>query len=192
MNINDLFKQMEKYAIEENVPIMRKDAIDYICDFIKENNIKDTLEIGTAICYSALKMANAGSNVVTIERDEEREIKAKENLSLSSFNNIKLILGDALDVKIEGKFDLILIDAAKGQNRRFLEKYKNNLKSGGYVIIDNIDFHGLVGKSNEIKSKNLRSLVRKIEEFIVYLDTQREFKVSKINKGDGLILLERI
>lgn len=192
MNINEFFKEMEEYASINNVPIMRKDAIDYICDFIREKNIKDTLEIGTAICYSTLKMADAGTNVVTIERDEEREIKAKENLSLSGLNNVKLIYGDALETEIDGMFDLILIDAAKGQNKRFLEKYKTNLKQDGYVIIDNIDFHGLVGKSSEIKSKNLRSLVRKIEDFIDYLDNQKEFKVSKINKGDGLILLERI
>ena len=192
MNINKLFEQIEEYALENNVPIMKKDAIDYICNFITKKNIKNVLEIGTAICYSALKMANVNASVVTIERDEEREIKAKENLSLSGFKNIELLFGDALEININGKFDLILIDAAKGQNKRFLNKYKSNLNEQGYIIIDNIDFHGLVGKSSEIKSKNLRSLVRKIEDFLTYLKEQNEFKVSKINVGDGLILLERI
>ena len=192
MNINKLFEQIEEYALENNVPIMKKDAIDYICNFITKKNIKNVLEIGTAICYSALKMANVNASVVTIERDEEREIKAKENLSLSGFKNIELLFGDALEINVNGKFDLILIDAAKGQNKRFLNKYKSNLNEQGYIIIDNIDFHGLVGKSSEIKSKNLRSLVRKIEDFLTYLKEQNEFKVSKINVGDGLILLERI
>ena len=118
MNINKLFEQIEEYALENNVPIMKKDAIDYICNFITKKNIKNVLEIGTAICYSALKMANVNASVVTIERDEEREIKAKENLSLSGFKNIELLFGDALEINVNGKFDLILIDAAKGQNKR--------------------------------------------------------------------------
>ena len=83
------------------------------------------------------------------------------------------------------------MDAAKGKNLEFINKYKDNLNEGGIFIIDNVDFHGLVGKSNEIKSRNLRALVRKIERFLNYLDNQNEYEVSKINVGDGLIVLRR-
>ena len=105
-------------------------------------------------------------------------------------DRIKLIFKDAFDTNIKDKFDLILIDAAKGKNREFIEKFQRNLKLGGTIIIDNIDFHGMVGKSSEIKSRNLRSLVRKIENFLKYLETQKEYKVEKINIGDGLIILK--
>ena len=167
------------------------DAINYICDYIKNNNIESVLEIGTAIAYSAIKMVNSGVlRLTTIERDEERYKVAIENIEKANMNDkIKPILSDAFDTNITEKFDMILIDAAKGKNIEFIEKFKNNLKPDGVIFIDNIDFHGLVGKSDTIKSRNLRSLVRKIEKFLDYLNNQNEFKVTKIDKGDGLIIL---
>ncbi len=192
MNLNSLFTLMERYAKEANVPIMLKEGIDYLQEFVRNKNIKNTLEIGTAIGYSALKIASMGSNVVTIERDEERYKKAVEYINQTDLKDkISLIFDDALNVKLTDKFDLIFIDAAKAQNINFINNFKDNLKDDGFIIIDNVGFHGLVGKSDEIASKNLRALVRKIEKFLDYLDNQDEFKVTKINVGDGLILLER-
>ena len=190
--MNNLFEEMENYAKENNVPIMIKESINYIMDFIDEKKIKTVLELDTAIGYSALKMTEAGAFVTTIERNENMENQAQKNIEKSG-KEVKLIFSDALseDLVLEEKYDLILIDAAKSQNIKFIEKYKNNLKENGYILIDNVDFHGLVGKSSEIESKNLRSMVRKIEEFLKYLEVQTEFKVTKINTGDGLILLER-
>lgn len=192
MNTNSFFSVIEEYAEKENVPIMKKDSIDYLLEFIRKNNIKDVLEIGSAIGYSALKISTTGANVTTIERDEERYKIAVENINISNYKNqINIILSDALDVNISEKYDLIFIDAAKGKNKEFIDKFKKNLKTNGFIIIDNMDFHGLVGKSSEIKKRRLRSLVRKIESFIEYMEDQTEFKVSKINVGDGLYLLER-
>lgn len=190
--MNNIFEKLEEYARINHVPIMMKESINYITTFIKENNIKTVLEIGTAIGYSSLKMTEAGAFVTTIERDAKMHEEAVKNIKESG-KEVKLIYSDALniDLKIEEKFDLILIDAAKSQNIKFLEKFKKNLNNGGYIIIDNVDFHGLVGKREEIKSRNLRAMIRKIEEFLKYLEEQKEFKVTKINKGDGLILLER-
>ena len=192
MNTNSFFSVIEEYSEKENVPIMKKDSIDYLLEFIRKNNIKDVLEIGSAIGYSALKISTTGANVTTIERDEERYKIAVENINKSNYKNkINIILSDALDVNISEKYDLIFIDAAKGKNKEFIDKFKKNLKTNGFIIIDNMDFHGLVGKSSEIKKRRLRSLVRKIESFIEYMEDQTEFKVSKINVGDGLYLLER-
>lgn len=192
MNTNSFFSVIEEYAEKENVPIMKKDSIDYLLEFIRKNNIKDVLEIGSAIGYSALKISTTGANVTTIERDEERYKIAVENINKSNYKNqINIILSDALDVNLTEKYDLIFIDAAKGKNKEFIDKFKKNLKTNGFIIIDNMDFHGLVGKSSEIKKRRLRSLVRKIESFIEYMEDQTEFKVSKINVGDGLYLLER-
>ncbi len=192
MNTNSFFSVIEEYAEKENVPIMKKDSIDYLLEFIRNNNIKDVLEIGSAIGYSALKISTTGANVTTIERDEERYKIAVENINKSNYKNqINIILSDALDVNLTEKYDLIFIDAAKGKNKEFIDKFKKNLKTNGFIIIDNMDFHGLVGKSNEIKKRRLRSLVRKIESFIEYMENQIEFKVTKINVGDGLYLLER-
>ncbi len=192
MKFNDLISDMERFAKKENVPIMQKESLDYLISFIKEHDIKSVLEVGTAIGYSTILIKEVVNNITSIERDEERYNIAVKNVELSNLNNITLIKADALDITITDKFDLIFIDAAKGKNKEFLDKFKSNLNENGYIIIDNMDFHGLVGKSMTIEKRRLRSLVKKIENFIKYMEEQTEFKVTKIDKGDGLYLLERI
>lgn len=192
MKFNDLISDMERFAKKENVPIMQKESLDYLISFIKQHDIKSVLEVGTAIGYSTILIKEVVNNITSIERDEERYNIAVKNVELSNLNNIILIKGDALDITITDKFDLIFIDAAKGKNKEFLDKFKSNLNENGYIIIDNMDFHGLVGKSMTIEKRRLRSLVKKIENFIKYMEEQTEFKVTKIDKGDGLYLLERI
>lgn len=192
MKFNDLISDMERFAKKENVPIMQKESLDYLISFIKQHDIKSVLEVGTAIGYSTILIKEAVNNITSIERDEERYNIAVKNVELSNLNNITLIKADALDITITDKFDLIFIDAAKGKNKEFLDKFKSNLNENGYIIIDNMDFHGLVGKSKTIEKRRLRSLVKKIENFIKYMEEQTEFKVTKIDKGDGLYLLERI
>lgn len=192
MKFNDLISDMERFAKKENVPIMQKESLDYLISFIKEHDIKSVLEVGTAIGYSTILIKEVVNNITSIERDEERYNIAVKNVELSSLNNITLIKADALDITITDKFDLIFIDAAKGKNKEFLDKFKSNLNENGYIIIDNMGFHGLVGKSMTIEKRRLRSLVKKIENFIKYMEEQTEFKVTKIDKGDGLYLLERI
>ncbi len=192
MKFNDLISDMERFAKKENVPIMQKESLNYLISFIKEHDIKSVLEVGTAIGYSTILIKEVVNNITSIERDEERYNIAVKNVELSNLNNITLIKADALDITITDKFDLIFIDAAKGKNKDFLDKFKSNLNENGYIIIDNMDFHGLVGKSMTIEKRRLRSLVKKIENFIKYMEEQTEFKVTKIDKGDGLYLLERI
>ena len=192
MKFNDLISDMERFAKKENVPIMQKESLDYLISFIKQHNIKSVLEVGTAIGYSTILIKEVVNNITSIERDEERYNIAVKNVELSNLNNITLIKGDALDITITDKFDLIFIDAEKKKNKEFVDKFKSNLNENGYIIIDNMDFHGLVGKSMTIEKRRLRSLVKKIENFIKYMEEQTEFKVTKIDKGDGLYLLERI
>lgn len=191
MKFNNLISDMERFAKKENVPIMQKEGLGFLISFIKEHDVKSVLEVGTAIGYSTILIKEAVNNITSIERDEKRYNIAVKNVKLSNLNNITLIKGDALDINITDKFDLIFIDAAKGKNKEFLDKFKNNLNENGYIIIDNMGFHGLVGKSETIEKRRLRSLVRKIENFIKYMEEQTEFKVTKIDKGDGLYLLER-
>ena len=188
-----LIDEIREYGIKNDIPIMSIDSIETIKKIINDNNIATILEIGTAIGYSTINFASCKSvNIITsIERDENRFNIAKENVLKSKLNNIELILGDALNTEIKDKYDLIIIDAAKSQNRRFLDKYKNNLNDKGIIIIDNLDFHGFVGKSNEIKSRNLRQMVRKIEKFLDYLDNQDEFSVKYLEVGDRLGICTR-
>ena len=183
--------EMEEYASEKNVPIIEKKSIAFIMKFIKENNIKNILEIGSAIGYSAILMASANVNsfVTTIERDEERYMECLKNVKACGLDKrINVVFQDALDVNLTSdlKYDLIFIDAAKGQYQRFFEKYKNFLKSDGVIITDNLKFHGYVGKKDKIESKNLRQLVGKIENYIDFLKENEEFDTTFYDIGDGL------
>lgn len=191
MTLTSLIEDMERFAKEKNVPIMQKEGINYLKEYVNTNKINDILEIGTAIGYSTIILRSCSRSITSIERDEERYNIALKNVSLSKLDNITLINIDALEANITGEYDMIFIDAAKGKNLDFINKYKNNLREKGVIFIDNMGFHRLVGNSSSIKSRNLRSLVRKIEKFIQYLDNQSEFKVTKIDVGDGLYLLER-
>ena len=131
------------------------------------------------------------AEVTSIERDKVRYQIAKSNVSKSELHNIELICDDALNTEINGIYDLIIIDAAKSQNMKFFNKYKNNLSERGIIIIDNLDFHGYVGRSNEIKSRNLRQMVRKIEKFLDFLDNLNDFEVKYIEVGDRLGICQK-
>ena len=164
-HLNEI-KEIKKYALENKVPIMMDDVIDFLTTFIIKNQIKSVLEIGTAIGYSAIMMAlsNPYVTITSIERDEVRYLEALKNIKkLNLEDRITLIFKDALDVKLPDKFDLVFIDAAKSQSIRFFEQFSRNLNKNGFIITDNMDFHGYVKKDEkEIKSRNLRQLVRKI------------------------------
>ena len=188
-------REIKKYALDNKVPIMVDEGIDFLTTFIIKNQITNILEIGSAIGYSAIMMALANPNVriTTIERDRERYLEAVKNVKKFGLEDrITLIFNDALETTIEGKFDLIFIDAAKGQNIRFFEKFEPNLTDHGVIITDNINFHGLVQKdADSIQSRNLRGLVRKIREYIDYLKNNPKYDVEFLKIGDGIAVARK-
>lgn len=190
-----LIREMKQYAEVNNVPIMMDEGIDFLTTFILKNHVKNILEIGTAIGYSAIMMALVDPNVkiTTIERDEIRYLEALKNVKAFDLENrITLIYNDAFNVKLDEKFDLIFIDAAKAQNIKFFEMFERNLEYRGVIITDNLKFHGLVDKKEEeIKSKNLRSLVRKIKDYIDYLKTNEKYNTEFFEVGDGISVSKR-
>lgn len=187
-------RELEEYAKINNIPIMQKDGILYLINYIKENNIKNILEIGSAIGYSSIMMASINSDIriTTIERDKDRYDLAVSNIKKYNLDNqINIIYGDAVDTDITGMYDLIFIDAAKGKNIFFFEKYKNNLVKGGTIITDNLSFHGLVEDSDLVKTKNQRGIVNKIKDFISFLDNNEEFATEYIPVGDKIAISKR-
>ena len=191
--MDDKLKEIEEYAKVNNVPIMNKRGINFLCKFIEKNEIKTVLEIGTAIGYSAIKMALVDKNIriVSIEKDQERYIEALKNIKKFKLEKrIMLVLSDALDINtnFEEKFDLIFIDAAKSQYTKFFNKYKKNLEDDGVIISDNMNFHGFVENPEEIKSKNLRQLVTKIKKYQDFLKNNEEFDTKFYKVGDGIAI----
>ena len=192
--VKTMLEEIEKYAYEERVPIMMRDGIEYLCNFIKENNIKRILEIGSAIGYSSIKMALVDDDIkiTTIEKDIKRYDVAVDNIKKFNLTErINIILGDALDTEINGEYDLIFIDASKGNNINFFNKYKKNLKSYGIIVTDNLLFHGLVRDESLVKTKNQRGIVRKIKQFIEFLDNNLEFETEYLDVGDGIAISRR-
>ena len=188
-------EELRDKSRDNKIPIMLEDGLDFLLEFIKENNIKKILEIGTAVGYSSIKMAllNKDIKITTIERDKSRYNEAISNIKdFSLESQIHAILSDALDVNIDEKYDLIFIDAAKGKNIDFFEKFKNNLKSCGFIITDNLKFHGYVDMEiSEIDSRNIRGLVRKIRNYIKFLENNEEFETIFYDIGDGVSISRR-
>lgn len=196
MNIYEEIGKLKKYADINNVPIIQDDGIDYLTKYIAMEGITNILEIGSAIGYSAIMMALSNPNikVTTVERDENRYLEAVKNIKKFDLEKrITILFKDALDVDLDGEFDLIFIDAAKGQNIKFFEKFELNLKDGGTIITDNMNFHGLVQTNIEdIKSRNLRQLIRKIKEYRIFLENNKHYQTEILNIGDGLAVSKHI
>ena len=191
MDIDKELFLIEEYAKENYIPIMLKDGIEYLCNYIKENNIKNILEVGSAIGYSAIKMALVSDDITitTIEKDENRYNMAVNNIHKFNLDKrINIILGDAKEVDLTSKYDLIFIDASKGNNIYFFEKFANNLADNGVIITDNLSFHGRVENASLITSKNQLGIVKKIKTFIDYLDNNQEFTTTYINVGDRIAI----
>ncbi len=187
-------RKMEKYADEKGIPIMEKDGMKFLTEFIKLNKIKNILEVGTAIGYSAINMALVDDDVTvtSIERDKDRYIQAVKNIKkLGLDSRITLILADALDFNTSEEYDLIFIDAAKSQYLKFFNKFASNLKKKGYIVTDNINFHGLTNSDKTTMSRNLRQLITKLEKYINFLKDNEEFKTRFFEIGDGVAISRR-
>ena len=194
LNSKDLSQELENiksYALAHNVPIMVDEGLDFLLMLVKVLKPKRILEIGTAIGYSAIRMALVSEATIdTIERDQESYEIAKKNIILLNMQDrINLHLADALlfdESVLTEKYDLLFIDAAKAQYIKFFEKYTPLLNENGVVLTDNLLFHGLVTTDEEIASKNLRSLVRKINDYNHWLKENELFDTTFFAIGDGI------
>ncbi len=192
VNVLKEVQEIKKNALDNEIPIITDQGLTFLMNYIKDNNIKKILEIGTAIGYSAIMMAlvNKDIEVTTIERDEKRYLEAIKNIKKVNLENrITLIYNDALNVSLDEKFDLIFIDAAKAQSINFFERFEHNLNEHGTIITDNMSFHGLVNKpEEEITSRNVRGLVRKIKEYRKFLEQNDDYETKFYTPGDGIAL----
>lgn len=190
-----MISEIEEYARNNNIPIMLKDGITYLCDYIKDNNIKYILEIGSAIGYSSIMMALVDNDIkiTTIEKDTNRYNMAIDNINKFNLGSrITILNEDALESNINGTFDLIFIDASKGNNINFFNKYKSNLNKSGVIVTDNLSFHGLVEDENKIKTKNQRGIVKKIKLYLDFLSNNKEFNTIYVPVGDKISISKRV
>lgn len=177
-----------EYAKKHETPIISEEGRQFLLQMLKISNAKRVLEIGTAIAYNALSIAlNTDCEVVTIERDSTMITQAKKNITdLDMSHRITLVEGDALEVSLDnlGTFDVVFIDAAKAQYVNFFERYEPLLNSKGLIIADNLLFHGLIVE--DVDSRNLRQLLRKINNFNQYVVKNPHYDTSFYQLGDGM------
>lgn len=184
-----MLKDLKQYAKDHVIPIICDDGLLFLKDVIKSHHIKDVLEIGTAIGYSAIFMAEQGCNVLTFERNDKMVEQAKINIE-SYKNQIKIIHQDALLFNQElGLFDMIFIDAAKAQYQKFFNKFVPYLKKDGIVVCDNLNFHHL---DPSLVNRNTRQLIRKINEFKVFLEQHHEYETTFYDTGDGMSITKKV
>lgn len=187
-NIDDL----REYAEQHAVPIMDKVALEMVKQLIRIHQAEEILEIGTAIGYSAMHFASVNDdiNVTTVERNEEMHSQAAVNIARFGYNDrIRSLLIDAAEAYeavADREYDILFIDAAKAQSKKFFELYSPLVKRGGLIITDNILYHDFVGNIEIVRSRNVKQMVRKIEKYNDWLKEQQNYKTNFIDLGDGM------
>lgn len=191
-----LLNKMEQLAKEEQVPIMDLVGMETLLQLLRIQQPKKILEIGTAIGYSAIRMAKTINKVeiVSIERDEKRFGQATQFLQEANLEDrVHFILGDATEphelVEKMAPYDVIFVDAAKGQYERFFTMYEKYLAPTGIIVTDNVLFKGLVAQSiEEIETKRIKSLVKKIDKFNHWLMEYNKYDTAILPVGDGIAI----
>ena len=190
-----MIEDIKTKALEEGVPIIKDEGLAFLLNFIRENHPKNILELGTAVGYSAMQMASLDEeiHIDTIEKNEEMYLQAVENIANAHLEDqIHVFYMPIEEFATDKKYDLIFVDAAKAQYGKYTEMFLGNLAPEGFMIYDNMIFHGLVFRQEEIQSRSLRSLVRKISNFREKVANDERFDIMmKDNIGDGILILTR-
>lgn len=184
------FQEIKKKAIEEHIPIIMDDTLEYLNKIFLNSNKDNILEIGTAVGYSSIcfsKFLSKKGTIDTIERDEERAKEAIENIkSLGLEEKINVLIGDAVEIlpTLDKKYDMIFIDAAKGKYPFFLNEALRMSKKGSIIVADNILYKGYV--MSDYNKHKQRTAVRNLREYIKEASDDPRLETEILEIGDGL------
>ena len=194
MGNTPFLEELEQYAIRERVPIIRREMQSFIKMFLAVNRPKRILEVGTAIGFSTLLMCEYGPEdleIVTIENYEKRIPIAKENFRRAGREaQITLLEGDAGQIlkELEDSFDMIFMDAAKGQYIRYMPQVLRLLRPGGTLVTDNVLQDGDIIESRFAVERRNRTIHSRMREYLYTLTHMPEFQTSVVPIGDGVAL----
>jgi len=189
-------KELEEYAKENLIPIIQKEVARYLELMITIKKPEKILELGTAIGYSAILMniASMGNSMVTtIERDKVMVEKAHFNIEAFGLSQkIKVIEGDCVEVleNLQGKYDLIFIDAGKGHYNHFLPNCLRLLSNDGILVADNVLFRGMVASSALLKRRKI-TIVKRMKSYLNEISSREDLITSVLPMGDGIAVTTR-
>lgn len=188
-----LLRDLELYAEENSVPIIHKEVADLLRVILKLKRPKKILELGCAIGYSSLFFADVldgDVEIVTTERNPIMLEKAQDNIKKAGMEDrIKILVGDAEETlkDLEGTFDMIFIDAAKGHYKMFFDMLIGKLNHGGIVISDNILYKGMIA-SDDYVVRRKKTIVKRMRTYLDYICDLEGISTSLIPIGDGLAI----
>ena len=188
-----LLRDLELYAEENSVPIIHKEVADLLRVILKLKRPKKILELGCAIGYSSLFFADVldgDVEIVTTERNPIMLERAQDNIKKAGMEDrIKILVGDAEEPlkDLEGTFDMIFIDAAKGHYKMFFDMLIGKLNHGGIVISDNILYKGMIA-SDDYVVRRKKTIVKRMRTYLDYICDLEGISTSLIPIGDGLAI----
>lgn len=191
---SDICNTIEKEAVADNVPIIRKEMGNLLKVLLELKQPQNILEVGTAVGYSSILMSEnmpENCHITTIENYDKRIPIAKENFERAGKEDvITLIEGDATQVltELDGPYDFIFMDAAKGQYINFLPDILRLMPAGGLLISDNILQEGELVESRYAVTRRNRTIHTRMREYVYMLTHSEELVTSIVPIGDGITL----
>ncbi len=182
-------REIKEYGNKFGVPISLDDTLTFLCDTINKNNCKQVLEIGTAIGYGAISIAQntSAQHIDTLENDPERIKIAQNFIDKLNVKNVTIIEGDAINYlkNCTKKYDFVYLDGPKGQYPNYLPYILNLLNKNGILVADNLNFHGMV--TGQIPTTaGCRAMVKGLKKYINLITTNPNLYTKILNIGDGL------
>ena len=197
--MEELLREMESYAALHHVPIINERGRQAFLQVVQEAKPHRVLEIGTAIGYSSLLMAQNGAadiDITTLELSDERIKTAQGYIDRSAYaDRIHIMGGDAaenlLKLQLTGQeFDFVFIDAAKGQYVDYFHKIQPMLADKAVILADNVLFRGYV-KGDVPTPRRFKTIVKRLREYIE-LVSQPPYVTEILENGDGLAVTRRL
>ena len=190
----EIIWEIKQKALDDRVPIMEDEGMDYLCRFLQENNVHTLLEVGTAVGYSSIMMAHSNPElrILTLEQDEERYTEAVYNIKRCHMEDrINAVCTNAREYDTDEMFDVIFLDGPKAHNQQLFERFEKNLNPGGYFIIDDVWFHGFIDNPELMRSKRLKKLVSKLKRFTDNMMNNSDYECTYLKIGDGVLIARR-
>jgi len=192
---DDLVEEMEAQAEEERIPIASRDVAHLQAILARATDAERALEFGTAIGYSTLHVARTGTEVVSLEIDEDRIADARAYLDRGDvLDRVEIRQGPALETlsELSGPFDLVFVDAVKAEYREYLDRSLPMLRPGGLVVADNLLWSGDVAADDDEVDEGRRESTEALRAFNEYFLNHEQLDAILSPLGDGTGLAVKI